>query len=116
MLCTLLLLLIIFPIRFANVDSQVRPEVLYNTTSKGSPRSTSGFWVLSQEAQIVRYMEWHRQNLQKQIEKQIQDMRDHLITESVRSSGRGMYIVDLSNGKYLLLVFKNKIILKIKIG
>lgn len=115
MLCTLLLLLIIFPIRFVNVDRQGRTE-FYDIASQGEPHSLSGFSELSRKEQIERYIEWRRQYLQKWIENQVREQRDYFITESVKSLGRGAYIVDLSSGKYLFVIFNNKIILKIKIG
>lgn len=114
MLCTLLLLLIIFPVRFIDADRQGHTEV--SSATKVPPHSLLGFSELSREEQIKRYIEWRRQDLQEQIQKQICARRDHFIIESVKSFGRGVYIVDLSKGKYIFIVFNNKIILKVKLS
>lgn len=115
MLCALLLL-IIFPIRFVNADKQGHRGVSFGIASRGEPHSLLGFSELSREEQMQRYMEWRRQELWESIEKQLRDCRDHFVIDSVKSSGRGVYIVDLSRGRYLIIVVGNRMILKVKIG
>lgn len=126
-ICILLLLLIVFPVRFISADKMSRAEsqgillvdssvVLMPELSEPPPLDLSGLSSSEQKDQYKEMKEMYLHSVSKFTQKIIQIHADKYVVDQVQSLGTGMYIVDLSSGRYLIMVVGKKVVLKAKIG
>lgn len=121
--CVLLLLLLIFPIRYISADTIRRERsdgvLLMDSMPELPEPPQSELSRLPHNEQKRLYEELkgnYLHSVSEFTQKVTQSYTDRYVIERVQSSGTGAYIVDLSSGRYLIIVVGKRMILKVKIG